>query len=160
MQVIKERDYLFREKPKRVRPALAVMALGAASLVVLGAADLSAGEGEPPTGAAAPPAAAPVQAPVQVYGAVGGKERFVLETRGAAASIRFLCAASEPDCETPAPAALRTVARDGAQVLTDQAGRPVLTLAARGARLHAGSDAVPASVPIKGRAVLPTNAEV
>ena len=152
-QVIKDRDYIFREKPRRAKPALALMVLGAATLALATVTDTTAEEGEPPTGLEAE--AAPL-----VYGAVGGPERFVLEADGAdgaGATIRFLCLPSEARCDAPVAALrARTVGAD--RVLTDAAGRPVVTLAARGARLHGGSSAVPASVPAKGRAVLPTNA--
>ena len=151
-QTITQRDYIFRARPRRTRPAVALMALGALSLVAATVSDTTAGEGEPPM---VPEA---VTAPL-VYGAVGGPERFVLETSEAGATIRFLCLPSEADCERPAPAALRERADGEARVLTDVAGRPVLTLAANGVRLHGGSAAVPGSVPAMGRAVLPTNAQ-
>lgn len=150
-QTIKERDYIFRARPRRTRPAVALMALGALSLVAATVSDTTAEEGEPPRMPEA------VATPL-VYGAVGGPERFVLETNGQGATIRFLCLPSEADCARPAPAALRERADGEARVLTDQAGRPVLTLAARGVRLHGGSAAVPDSVPAKGRAVLLTKA--
>lgn len=152
-QVIKDRDYIFRARRRRMRPALAVMALGALSLGALHAGQTGAGEAAP----------AKAEAETLVYGALGGPERFVLETGAHGPSIRFLCRASETDCEGAAPAPLRETEADGETVLTDAAGRPVVTLAARGVRLHPGPDhggsaVVPATVPAKGRAVLPTNA--
>ena len=149
-QTIKQREYLFRARPRRTRPALAVALLGLASLVAAGQ-----------TGDAAEPSG-PADRSV-VYGAVGGPERFVLETRGEAASIRFLCLASEMQargavCDRPTTP-LRARTDGAARVLTDEAGRPVVTFAARGVRLHPGSDAVPATVPPKGRTVLPTDAK-
>ena len=141
-QKIKEREYIFRPRPRRTRPALAIMLLGAMSLA---AAGVTGGAADEPA-AALIPAEAEGEGDALVYGAVGGPERFVLETRGEDASIRFLCLPSEEDCTET--------------VLSDRAGRPVLTIAARGVRLHAGSAVVPVSVPDKGRAVLPTDARV
>ena len=154
-QTITQREYIFRARPRRNRPAVALMALGALSLVAATVSDTTAGEGEPPT---SPEAVGDAPAPL-VYGAIGGPERFVLEADAAGATIRFLCLPSEADCASPAPAALRERVEGEARVLTDAAGRPVLTLAANGARLHGGSAVVPDSVPAKGRAVLPTNAQ-
>ena len=155
-QKIKEREYIFRPRPRRTRPALAIMLLGAMSLA---AAGVTGGAADEPA-AALIPAEAGGEGDALVYGAVGGPERFVLETRGEDASIRFLCLPSEEDCTETVPAPLRAEARDGETVLSDRAGRPVLTIAARGVRLHAGSAVVPVSVPDKGRAVLPTDARV
>ena len=145
-QTIKQREYLFRARPKRTRPALAIVVLGAASLVATGLSEGTAGDAR--GGARA-----------VVYGAVGGPERFVLAQDEDGTTIRFTCLPSETACVPGAPERLREVRDGDADVLTDRAGRPVLTLAVRGARLHAGSDIVPATVPAKGRAVLPTDAE-
>ena len=157
-QKIKEREYIFRPRPRRTRPALAIMMLGVMSLA---AAGVTGGSADEPAAALIP---AETQTPDErealVYGAVGGPERFVLKTDGEDASIRFLCLPSEEECTESMPAPLRAEAKDGETVLSDRAGRPVLTFAARDVRLHAGSAVVPVSVPDKGRAVLPTDARV
>lgn len=150
VQTIKQRDYIFKARPRRSRPALALLALGVLSMAAVGATrtnDTVAKVG--PTQAEA----------AQVYGAIGGPERFVLETNGDAASIRFLCLPSKADCFDGAPVALEADVDGETKVLRDTSGNPVVTIAARSVRLHAGSDAVPGSVPAEGRAVLPTNAQ-
>ena len=43
-QTIKQRDYLFRPRPRRTRPALAIMVLGAMSLVAAASTETIADE--------------------------------------------------------------------------------------------------------------------
>ena len=160
-QEIKQRDYLFREKPKRrAGPLLCLLAAAGLGGAAVATSEAPSRQAQTRDRAAPQPvfAAAEEDGP-RVYGALGGPETFVIEATERGALLRFLCRPSDDTCAPGGGAVARLSRRqaDGVTTYRDAAGVPVLRLAEAGpSMLLAGSVIVPASVPAKGRPVLPT----
>ncbi len=175
MAVLKRREYVFREKPRRGRMALLILLLGATTLTAAAFGDGIARQtldSESLDRLTAPPG--PMRTDrvggegARVYGALGGPEQFVLELTDRGAFLRFLCKEAKGECREEGGTIGRPVVRlekvtgsRGDTIYKDAEGDAVLRLAVTGgATLLAGSKSVPDSVPLTGRAVLPTNKSV